>query len=90
MLDVISVSKNFYKSVRNGGISKTGMKSDHSTVRLEFVNRSIKFKTTFSKKPVIDWKSIKKKEEVNKKFNVNLINRLKATSNYTEFNNAIL
>ena len=48
MLDVISVSKNFYKNVRNGEISKTGMKSDHSAVRLEFLNRSIKFKTTFS------------------------------------------
>ena len=39
---------------------------------------------------MIDWKSIKEKEEVNKKFNVNLRNRLKATSNYTEFNDAIL
>ena len=76
MLDVVSVSKNFYNCVRNCGISKTGMKSDHSAVRLEFVNRSIKFKTTFFKKPVIDWKYIKEKEEVNKKFNVNLRNRL--------------
>ena len=90
MLDVISVSENFYKCVRNYGVSKTGMKSDHSAVRLDFVDRSIKFKTTFFKKPVIDWKSIKEKEEVNKKFNVNLINRLKAISNYTEFNDAIL
>ena len=39
MFDVISVSKNFYKSVRNCGISKTGMKSDHSAVQIEFVNR---------------------------------------------------
>ena len=62
MLDVISVSKNFYKNVRNGGISKTGMKSDHSAVRIEFENRSIKFKNYFSKKPVIDWKYIKEKE----------------------------
>ena len=54
------------------------------------MNRSIKFKTTFSKKPVIDWKSIKEKEEVNKKFNINLRNRLKETSNYTDFNDAIL
>ena len=77
MLDVISVSKNFSKNVRNGGISKTGMKSDHFSVRLEFVKRSIKFKTTFSKKLVIDWKSIKDKEEGNKKFNVNLRNQLK-------------
>ena len=66
------------------------MKSDHSAVRLEFVNSSINFKTTFSRKLLIDWKSIKEKEEVNKKFNVKLRNRLKVTSNYTEFNGAIL
>ena len=90
MLDVISVSKNFYKSIRNCGISKIGMKSDHSVVRLEFENRSITFKTNFFKKPIIDWKSKKEKEDVNNKFNVNLRNRLKATSNYTKFNNAIL
>ena len=66
------------------------MKSDHSEVRLEFVNSAIKFKTTFSNKPVIDWKSIKETDKVNKKFNVNLRNRLKVTSNYIEFNNAIL
>ena len=45
---------------------KMGMKSDHSVVRLEFTNRSIKFKTKFIKKPVIDWKNIKEKDEVNK------------------------
>ena len=90
MLDVIYVSENFYKSVRNCGISKTGMKSDHSAVRLEFVNRSIKFKTNFFKKPVIDWKYIKEKEGVNKKFNANLRNCLKTTCNYTELNDAIL
>ena len=66
------------------------MKSDHSAVRLEFMNRSIKFKTTFFKKPVIDWESIKEKDEVHKKFNVNLRKCLKATCNYTEFNDAIL
>ena len=54
------------------------------------MNSSIKFKTTFSKKSVIDWKSIKEKEEVNNKFNVNLRNRLKVTRNYTKFNDAIL
>ena len=90
MLDVISVSENFFKCVKSCGIYKTGMKSDHSAVRLKFTNRSIKFKTAFFKKPVIDWKSIKEKEEVNKKFNVNLRNRLKANCKYTEFNDAIL
>ena len=54
------------------------------------MNRLIKFKTNIFKKPVIDWKYIKKKEEVNKKSNVNLRNRLKTTCNYTEFNDAIL
>ena len=62
MLDVISVSENFYKCVRNCGISKTGMKSDHSALRIEFVNQSIKSKNTFFKKQVIDWKYIKEKE----------------------------
>ena len=59
MLDVISVSENFFKCVKSCGISKMGMKSNHSAVRIEFTNRSIKFKTTFIKKPVIDWKTIK-------------------------------
>ena len=54
------------------------------------MNQSIKFKTNFFKKPVIDWKYIKETEEVNKKFNINLRNRLKTTSNYTNFNDAIL
>ena len=90
MLDVISVSGNFFKCVKSCGISKTGMKSDYSAVRLEFTNQSIKFKTNFFKKPVIDWKYIKEEDEVNKKFNVNLRNRLKTQSNYTEFNDAIL
>ena len=66
------------------------MNSDHSAVQIEFRNRSIKFKTTFFKKPVIEWKSIKEKDEVNKKFNVNLRNRLQAHFNYTKFNDAIL
>ena len=90
MLDVISVSENFFKCVKSCGILKTGMKSDHSAVRLEFMNRSIKFKTTFFKNPVIDWKSIKEKGEVNKKFNVSLRNRPKTPYNYTEFNDDIL
>ena len=74
MLDVIYVSENFFKCVKSCGISKTGMKSDHSAVRLEFTNRSIKFKTTFFEKSVIDWKSINEEDKVNKKFNVNLRN----------------
>ena len=74
MLDVIYVSENFFKCVKSCCISKTVMKSDHSDVRLEFTNRLIKFKNNFIKKLAIDWKSIKEKDEVNKKFNVNLRN----------------
>ena len=66
------------------------MKNAHSAVWLEFTNRSNKFKTTFFRKPVIDWKSIKEKDEVDKKFNVNLINCLKIACNYTKFNDTIL
>ena len=54
MLDVISVSETFYKCVRNCGMSPRGMWSDHSAVALEFMNRSIKYKSTFFKRPVID------------------------------------
>ena len=90
MLDLISGSENFFKCVRSCGISKTGMKYDHSVIQLEFTNWSIKFKTHFFMKPVIDWKYIKEKDKVNKKFNVNLRNRLKAPCNYTEFIDSIL
>ena len=83
MLDVISVSENFFKYVKSCGISKKGMRSNHSAVRLEFMNRSIKYKTTFIKKPVIDWKAIKEKDDVNKNFDVNLRNRLQEPFNYT-------
>ena len=62
MLDVISVSENFFKCVGSCGILKKGMRSDHFAVQLEFMNRSIKYKTTFIKKPVIDWKAILRRE----------------------------
>ena len=54
------------------------------------MNRSIKYKTTFIKKPVIDWKAIKERDDVNKKINVNLRNRIQEPFNYTKFNEAIL
>ena len=90
MIDVISVSENFFKYVKSCGISKNGMRSDHSAARLEIMNRSIKYKIKFMKKPVIYWKAIKEKDDVNKKFNANLRNRLQEPFNYTEFNEAIL
>ena len=67
MLDVISVSDNFFKCVRICGVPKKGMGSDNSAILLDFMNRSIKYKTKFIKKPVIDWKAIKERENVNKK-----------------------
>ena len=54
------------------------------------MNWSIKYKTTFIKKLVIDWEAIKEKDDVNKKINVNLRNRLQEPFNYTKFNEAIL
>ena len=90
VLDVISVSENFFKCVKSCGISKKGTRTDHSSVRLEFMNRSIKYKTTFIKKPVFYWKAIKEKDYVNKTFNVNFKNRLQELFNYNYFNESIL
>ena len=90
MLDVISVSENFLKCVRSCGVYKKGMRTDHSAVRLDFMNLSNKYKNTFIKKPIIYSKAIKEREDVNKKFNVNLRNRLREPFNYTEINEAIL
>ena len=81
MLDVISVSENFFKFVKSCGVPKKGMRSYHSSVQLEFMNRSIKYKTTFIKEPVIDWKAIKEKDDVNKIFNIHLRNRLQEPFN---------
>ena len=53
MIDIISVSESFFKCVNSCGISKKGMRSDQAAVQLDFMNRSIKYKTTFIKKPVI-------------------------------------
>ena len=75
MLDVISNSENFFKCVRNCGVSKKGMIIDHSALRVDFMNRQVKYNTTFIKKPVIDWKAIKERDNVNENFNANLRNR---------------
>ena len=82
MLDVISVSETFFKYVRNFGVSPKGMRSDHSGVYLDLLNRSIEYKSTFIKRPVIYWKAIKERGEVNE--NLNLMNRLCEPFNYTE------
>ena len=90
MLDVISVSENFFKCVKSSGILKKETRSNHLAVWLEFKNRSIKYNTTFNNKQVIDWKANKKKDDVNQCFTVNLRNRLQEPFKYTEFNEAIL
>ena len=58
MIDVITTSDSFFKHVRDCGVTPTGMRSDHSAVKLIFSNRSIKFNSTYIERPVIDWKSI--------------------------------
>ena len=90
MIDVISVSDNFFRCVRKYGLYKKRMRSDNSAVRIDFMNRSIKYKTIFIKKPVINCKYIKERDNVNENFNVNLRNRLREPFNYTKFNEAIL
>ena len=39
MLDVIYVSETFFKCIRSCGVSPRGMRSDHSAVALDFMNR---------------------------------------------------
>ena len=86
MLDVISVSENVFKCVRSCGVSKKGIRSDHSDVQLDFMSQSIKYKTTFIKKTAIDWKAMKEEDDVNKEINVNSRNGLQEPFNYTKFN----
>ena len=42
ILDVISVSENFFKCVRNCGVSKKGMRGDNYSVQLYLMNISVK------------------------------------------------
>ena len=49
----------FFKCVRNCGVSPKGPRSDHSAVQLYFMNWSIKYKSKFIKRTVMDWKAIK-------------------------------
>ena len=71
-------------------MTPTGMRSDHSAVRLIFSNRSIKFKSTYVESPVIDWKLIQDCEDTNQMCNVNLQHMLKKNMSYKLFNEAIL
>ena len=83
MLDVISVSENFFKCVRNCGVSPKGMRSDHPAVQIYFMNRSIKYKSTFIKILVIYWKEIKECDKVNETFDLNLMNQLREHFSYS-------
>ena len=65
MLYIISFYETFFKCVRNCGVFPKGMRSDHYSVQLDFMNCSIKYKSTFIKIPVIDWKEIKECGKVN-------------------------
>ena len=59
MLDVIKYSTSFFKCVNDCGTTLDGVQSDHYAVRTVFLNRFIKFKSDYSKRPVIDRKNIK-------------------------------
>ena len=59
MLDVITCSTSFFKCVNDCSAIPDGVRSDHSAVRIVFLNRYIKFKSDHIERPVIDWKNIK-------------------------------
>ena len=59
MLDVITCSTSFYKCVNDCDTTPDGVRSNHSDIWVLFLNRSIKFKTDYSERPVIDWKKLK-------------------------------
>ena len=90
MLDVITTSYPFLKHVRECGVNPTGIRSDHSSVKLIFSNRSVKFNSTYVDLPVIDWKRIQDCEKTNQLFNLNLQHMLKENMSYKHFNEAIL
>ena len=58
MLDVIKCSNSFFKCVNDRGATPDGVRSNHSAVWMVFLNRSIKCKSDYIERPVIDWKNI--------------------------------
>ena len=60
MLDVITSSVSFYNYILDGGVTPKGVRSDHSAVQMVFLNITIKFKSDYMERPVIDWDAIKK------------------------------
>ena len=89
MLDVITCSTSFFKCVNDCGAVPDGVRSNHSAVQMVYLNRSIKFKSNFIERPIIEWKSIQRIPELNDKFNLILHGKLRKAHNYTEFNGAI-
>ena len=65
MLDLITTSDSFLKHVRDCGVTPTGMRSDHSAVKLILSKRSIKFNSTYVERPFIDWKCTQYCENTN-------------------------
>ena len=55
MLDVITSYVSFYKYILDCGVTPKGFRSDHSAVQMVFLNRTIKFKSDYMERPVIDW-----------------------------------
>ena len=60
VLDVITCSTSFFRFVNDCIKIPDGVQSDHSVVWMVFLNRSIKFKSDYIERPVVDWKNIKK------------------------------
>ena len=77
MLDVITCSTSFFKCVSDCCLIPNGVRSDHSAVKMVFLDRSIKFKSNFVEHPVIDWKGIQRLLELNETFNLILQFKLK-------------
>ena len=69
MIDVMTCSTSFFKCVSDCGVIPYVVWSDHSAVRIVFLNRYIKFKSGFVEHPVIDWKGIQIILELNGIFN---------------------
>ena len=58
MLDLITSSASFSKCVRDCGLTPKGFRSNHSAVHMVFLNRTIKFKSDYVERPVVDWDAI--------------------------------
>ena len=89
MLDVITFSTSFFECVNDCGTTPDVLRSNHYAARMLLLNHSIKFKSDYTKRPVIDWKKLKI-PELNGKFNLILKMKLRGKHDYTEYNKSIL